>query len=1611
MSLKRSGLQSLLFVLISIICLSGAAQADGLRVVEFKERALDGKSALSLLFSSPLSVKGDADAYITVDQGEGKPVDGAWVLGENRRRLYFPHVLPETSYRVQVVAGLTGENGVRLGVPFVDQLKTRSMDPAFGFASRGAVLPARLSNGLPIMTVNVPEVDVQFLRVKSDKLGAFLNQFYWTSQGRHWDTALDPMHVFTESVRLVRFETKAQANTRTITHLPVEDIPELKQPGLYIAVMSRPNRFGKYITSHFFISDIGLHLRTYAEGISLHAASLETGQPLSGVDVEILDSKGKLLEKGITDQEGGLKLGAHSKNNQVLVARQGAHLSFLSFREPALDLSAYEISGRPQLSREAFIYGPRDLYRPGEEIDFSVLLRDGDGRAVASQPLTAVLKKPGGKVAARKILPPQGLGYYRWQSILPEDAPTGKWELTVQVDPGAKSPLSKFRFHVEEFLPERMKLELESDQARLKPDEAFQVAVSGAYLYGAPAAGNRFKAVLNIHRDHHPVAALDDFFFGDQDAKTTTSRQELSDGPLDDQGRMIVTIPPAAKAVQTPQKIQLTGSLFETGGRPVTRSIARTIWPSEALVGVRPLYSGKHAEGDSTASFEIVKADFAGSMLPAKGLQVSVIHEERDYFWSYSEGGGWRYEHSESHYPVLERDLTLAPGKTGQIDVPVKYGNYRLEIRDSETKLLTRYRFEAGWNWQSRAASAQARPDRVGMALDKASYQAGDILQLTLTPPHGGEALIVVEGDRSLWQGRMDVPAEGIQVAIPVDESWQRHDLYISAVVFRPGSNREKITPNRAIGLIHLPLDRQARKLEVAVEVAEKSEPEKPLPISVNLPEMADQEVLVTVAAVDVGILNITDFATPDAHAWFFDKRRYGVGQRDLYGRVIESMDGVRAGMRFGGDAPLKSRSKKPHAEVKTVALFSGPVAVDGEGHAEVMLEVPDFNGALRVMVLAFGEEQFGTAEKEIIVAAPVIAEIAAPRFLAAGDQAFLTLDLTNASGHDQALQLQLNVTSPLAMAPVSETVSLGDGEKTTLRYPLTTESAYGVGKIQLRLTGKSPEAGEGSPEAGEAIALSRSWELMVRPGYPGERRVERQVLVPGAQWTMPDNLMDGLMPATAEVDLRLSSWPPLNLRPVLKGLLGYPYGCLEQTTSRAFPLLVMGVNKAQRLGLKPLSSKERKRRIEMAIDRLSGMQRPDGSFGLWRANDDPEIWLTPYVLDFLLDARVRGFQVPEAMMQKGLDYLLKGLRAGGRRMIPGMSEAVDHLRFAANSYAGYVLSRLGRAPLGALRILHDNDRKHALSGLPLVHLGLALKAQGDERRADEALQEAVDKVRKGDAYLGDYGSPSRDTALMIYLLQGHGHEIEDLPFRLDQEMGERRWFSTQERFALFAAGEALTKNSQQSWSGIIQVGEQGYPFTMKGDLAMQFNSESLAQKPGIISRAAFPLYGILETTGYGEKPPSEKSDILHITRDYYRMDGTEATSTIRSGDLLVVHLQVKSTKTMEHGLVVDLLPAGLEIENANLSQGESLGEVEIAGIKPAAAMAERHIRHLEYRDDRFVAAVALGQNRIHHLFYLVRVVSPGQFFVPPPFAEDMYNPDRYGLGASPGVMTVVDQP
>lgn len=1598
-----------------------------LRVLEISERNYQNKNHIAIRLSVPVDPSGNYSdvLFASDDDNPESDIKPQWRVSESGKMIYLMNTEPRTTYQVQVKRGLVAVNGQRLVKEVSERFKTRRLDPSVSFAQRGTVLPLYGQSGLPITVLDVPNVQVDFYRVRPDKIVNILPRLRSMKNSMYrWDTRQFTQDL-AELVYSGNFSTGAEEHTRKTVNLPIRDVKALEQPGLYLLFLHNPTNYESESIefSYLMMTDIGLHLRKYNNKYLVSATHLKTAKPFSGVQLTVFDENNQAVTSVKTDAKGMATLSIEDDVAQrYVVAQEGNSFTLLDLTAPALDLSDFEINQRLLRQSELYVFGMRDLYRPGETVSINALLRDADGRALnaGAYPLLAKLENPQGQVKDTLSWLPEkdaGTGYYRYDYTLPTDSDTGNWTLNIE----QAGQRHSYTFKVEEFLPERMKLTFNPNNTVPEAyisTQKIELEVLAEYLYGAPASGNEYSGDVRAYRKRHPFKEFKAYEFGDI-KEDLNDFSEIKKSTLNKKGKTVLALKSNGLTdIQSPLGVTVNLSVFESGGRPVTRRYNLTVVPDANLIGVRPGYDAskdKGPEENSLVDFELIGVNPAGKRVAMKAVEVVLIREDRRYFWEYNDSEGWHYEYSDSEFPEQSMTVSISDAEPTKISVPVEWGRYRLEVRNEASDLITSTRFFAGEDWyadwrRSQNSSQAARPDKVTLAWDKKHYQAGDVAKLNIVPPRSGEALVMVESDDLLFSEQLFVPESGkeIEIKIGSGKAWERHDIFASVVLIQAADKKNKITSKRSVGLIHLPLNRDNRKLNVQLNVPDQLAPSRTAKVGIKVDNAANKNVHVLFAAVDVGVLNITDFETPNPYQYFFEPKRYSVDMLDMYQKLIEINEHDMAKLRFGGDEELSQGGDKAQSEVRIISIIKKAVKLNENGEGEIALDVPDFNGSLRLMAVAYSDDDFGATDKTTVVAAPLVSQLSIPRFLASGDRSSFALDLHNLTTGDAVLTVNLSAQAPVVVNKPQRKITLKPNEKTTLMFDVSAEGAPKRSQIKLSVKGNKPE-----------FNVDKDWHIQMRSPYPALIEQEHTWLAPGETFSMPKDVFNTYVKGSATVRLSANSTPDFNMQTHLEALLKYPYGCLEQATSSTYPWVFSTDARLERMGLQNTTGKNRADSLKEGFERIYSRQLSNGGYALWDNKGREEYWLTAYVGDFLSDAREQGIEISSEHFNKTMKRLERYYSKKAGTTLPWLHDDAHYL-FAVRAYAAYVLSRHNKGSLSQLRAL-AKDADDSKSVLPLVNLAIALHQQGDPNLAQEMMFKAENHLLNNERenhYYGDYGSPLRDTTLAAALLYKHKMNV-DLARTTILDIANltrgRRYLSTQERNALYKLSVLLDALPSEQWQIDVALKNAKDIIKRKGQYAVRIQSYDLVSGLAVTNSGDVDVMVNTQTQGYTKHPPEpEHSDNLSVTREYYTASGKHAgermaLNKLNVGDLVLVRITAYSKNKTPDALVVDLLPSGLELENQNLSNSVDMKTIKVAGKTVQDWMQDTDLVHQEYRDDRYVAAI-----RVHgqaDVFYLARAVTPGQYAVPPTLVEDMYRPEDRAVGSTVKSLTIVQNP
>jgi uncharacterized protein YfaS (alpha-2-macroglobulin family) len=1532
----------------------------GFRIIETLVQSDLARPRVCVTFSEDLVASGvDYATFVQLKEPGLVVENGGW------RQLCVAGMEHGKRYAVTFREGLPAADGQTMAKSVEISQYIRDRSPGVKFPGRGYVLPKAGDAALPVQTVNTEKLDLTLYRVTDRNLLRSIQDYYFGA----------PINVYSEeyfadTVGEVLWNGQAtvaqEVNKDVTTRLPLGEALEGLSAGIYALKATVPGVDPYTIPpgwQWFVISDLGVTTMSGVDGLHVFVRSLGTAGAKPGVTVELLNRANAVLGTATTDDQGyarfdaGLTRGAGGSAPAMVVVKEGAQdIAFLSLTDPEFDLSDRGVEGREAAPPvDVFVTTDRGAYRAGETVYVTALARDAEQAAVEGLPLTAVLSRPDGVEYSRQLVEDQGAGGHVFALPIAGSAPRGVWRLEMYADLEAPALTSK-TFLVEDFLPERIDFDLTMADAPLAlGSEPVDLNITARYLFGAPGAGLAIEGEVLL-RASAGLEKFPGYVFGRHDQAFSAQMSSLDGGETDEDGNAVLPVYlPQVDDPFRPLEAKITVRVAEGSGRPVERSVTKALSPADPMLGIKPLFDGVTAEGGQ-ARFELIAVG-AGEALVDLPVHWKVSRVEYDYQW-YQSYGNWNWEPVVSREMVMEGDATLGSAPV-EIAADVDWGSYEIVVeRRDGGKSASSMEFYAGWY---APADASATPDTLELSLDKPAYKPGETATLRIVPRAAGTALVTVLSNRLVAMQAVEVKEGENLIQLPVTDEWGA-GVYVTASVLRPMDVAAGRNPARALGLTHASIDPGARALTATVEMEAEVAPRGPLDVAVKVDGVtAGETAYVTLAAVDVGILNLTGFEAPDPQGHYFGQRRLGVGIRDIYGRLIDGLNGATGEVRSGGDAGAQARLQAPPPTEELVAYFTGPVTVGADGYARASFDLPSFNGTVKVMAVAWSKTGVGQASADVLVRDPVVVTASVPRFLSPGDTSRLLLEVVHATGPSGRMSLDVTANG-LTLGEVPSGFDLGDKAKAVFEVPVTAGDV-GVQTIDISLT---------TPDG---KVLKKTLTVPVQVNDPEVAKISRVELASGQSFTFDENVFAGLVPGSGKATMAVGPLARLNAPGLLAALDRYPYGCTEQMTSKALPLLYFD-QVAQVMELK--GAEDIQKRIDEAVVEILANQSSTGGFGLWGPGEG-DFWLDAYVTDFLSRAKAQGYQVPDIAFKSALSNLRNQVNYA-----PDFSAEANG-GGEALAYALMVLAREGAAAVGDLRYYVDVKGDDFSTPIAMAQLGAALASYGDQARADAMFRKAVAKMEAlepevGQVWRVDYGTRYRDAAALLTLAVEAGSNAVDREALTDRIARQGQNLSTQELTWALLATNAL----------IDRPGAEGITIDGKpadGPLVRVLDAGAVT--PVVVKNDGPDTTVTVTTYGVPSEPEPAGGNGYAITRTYYTMDGQEvAPGSVAAGTRLVTVLEVTPFAYGEARLMVsDPLPAGFEIDNPNLMSAGSTSELSWLDTL-------QDVQHSEFRQDRFLTAVDWQSDRPFKLAYVVRAVSPGTFHHPAASVEDMYRPD-----------------
>ncbi|QQA42938.1 alpha-2-macroglobulin family protein [Pelagovum pacificum] len=1543
----------------------------GFRVTDTDVESDSAEPRLCAIFNEPLVPAGvDYAPYVQLP-------DESLTVQASGEQLCVDGVVHGSRYRIVLREGLPAESGETLIRPIELTMYVRDRAPQVRFAGRGYVLPRTGEAALPVESVNVETVDLTLSTVTDRNIVRAMQEDLFARPLYAYDQDYFETYIGNE-VWTGEADVQMELNADMTTRIPLAEAIADQPPGVYVLRASVPGQ-DPYddppATQWFVLSDLGIATMMGIDGLTVVVRSLADASATEGATITLISNANEVLETATTDATGvatfapGLTRGTGAAAPALVTVEQGDDMAFLSLTGPAFDLSDRGVEGRePAPPVDVFLATDRGAYRAGETIHVTALMRDQTALAEVGLPLTAILTRPDGVEYSRHYSETDAAGGHVFALPVAGNAPRGVWEVGLYLDVD-EAPLASDTVLVEDFLPERIDVALDLPETVSQTDTP-PLKVQADYLFGAPAAGLDIVGDVII-RAASSVSEWPGYSFGRYDEPLSPRAVSLgSDWQTAEDGSALVDVKiPEIESGGRPMELLVNASVNELSGRPVERQATAQVLPDSAMIGIRPEFDGVVGEGTS-AAFSLIGL---ASDLSAQPMDVSwtVNRVTTTYQW-YRVNGRWNWEPVTRREEVASDTATLGEDSV-EVSVPVDWGRYEIVVeRTDGAYLASSQSFYAGWY---APADTGDTPDMLEASLDAESYLPGETAEFRIVPRYAGTALVTVMSNRVIRMEAVDVTEGENIIPLEVTEEWGA-GAYVTASVIRPMDVSESRNPARALGLSYAQVDPGDKALSVSIEAPESATPRDTMEVGVQVDGIAEgEQAYVTLAAVDVGILNITGFESPDPQGHYFGQRKLGIEMRDIYGRLLDGMTGAMGQVRSGGDAGGVGAMQSPPPTEELVAYFTGPVEVGPDGRAEASFEIPAFNGTVRLMAIAWSGTGVGQADADVLIRDPVVVNVTVPRFLAPGDRSRMLIEVTHAYGPTGPVELDVTSAGLNLVAPDGFLDgSVQDQTGFVRSVPIVAEGA-GVHDITLTVTG---------PDGDELV---KTVTIPVQVNDPEVSRTHRFTLAAGESFTFDDQVFAGFVPASSSATLSVGPLARFDAPGLLAMLDRYPYGCTEQITSQALPLLyfdqvatAMGLEQAGEVG----------ERIDDAITAVLANQSRNGAFGLWGPYSG-DLWLDAYVTDFLSRAKARGHDVPDVAFEMAIDNLRNRVN-----YYPDFDSGGHDL-----AYALMVLAREGAAAIGDLRYYADEKAEDFTAPLAAAQLGAALAQYGEQRRADamfsraaSLLNERLKSDTEASVWRADYGTDTRDAAAVLALAVEAGSGAVDRE-RLSEVIARPGRPSTQEATWTLLAANALIDDLRETGVTVDGAAPAGPIVHMRED--------AVNSAPVVFSNESDTDTELTLTTfGVPELAEPAGGNGYQIQREYFTMEGEAVDPTgITTGTRLVTVLTVRPFGRQEARLMVnDPLPAGFEIDNPNLLRGGDISALD--WLDPVQG------ENAEFRQDRFLAAVDWRDDEVFRLAYIVRAVSPGEYHHPAASVEDMYRP-QMRANTDTGRVTIVE--
>ena len=1508
-----------------------------------------------------------------------------------------------TSFHLMIRRGLQSVLGAKTQNDYEADVVIGDIKPSFSFVSDGAYMLLSGAKTIAVKTVNLSKLHVQVSQVFQNNIVFFIDH------GRSYDyeyydddeEGYHPSHKYRFSVgnfgRLLEGKTIDIQNSRNqevTTGIDLASYLRNDYKGFLLVEVSDPAQTWRSTAKLISISDIGLIVKQSKQELAVFATSLDDNEPLGGVKIDLISTSNQVMSSQNTNSDGAVvfkDFGTLQNDDfhlKLVTATKGDDFNFLNLADYRVETSRFDVGGKfdSEGQYDAFVYGDRTLYRPGEKVILTGIVRDLHNGLPGNFPIKVKMFSPLGTVVSEFMRTINEEGSFEISYQTDQSAPTGEYRFDVST--GNDLFLTSYSVSIEDFVPDRIRVSMTADRTKASPADTINYAFQALNFFGPPASGRNYEFEGTFVPAPYVSKQFPEFRFANDGAANFSAQPVVSEGKTDDEGK-------AEETFAVPKEATSSGVLiargrvgvFDESGRPVYQLATTVVHPKDYYIGIWKKMDYYVSPGNPQ-TIKLVAVNTDDQAIKGFPAQFQLFRKEwHTVLRMYEKTNSLRYVSEMREIPVEARDVTLDDSPTPvTFTVPAISGDYVVRVSKKNDDAFNQFDFYS-YSWATTdITSFQIDPEaKVDISFNKQSYEPGEKANILFKTPFDGTMLVTLERNKVISYRYLKAENNTASMELSVEDDFMPN-VYVSAVLFRKVKSMN-IPLLVGHGFAPLFAERKSNKLAVSISAPEKIRPRGKQKVTVSV--AGEKNVFVTIAAVDEGILQVKNYATPQPYSYFYARKGLETQTFDFFRDLLPEYDKKQKSSSGGSDYEAKAKRTNPVSALrfKPVALWSGIVKTNSDGEADVTLDVPEFSGELRLMAIAYKGGKFGTAEKPMKVADPIVVTPALPRFASPNDVITMPITAFNTTEKPVSVKFTISTEGPILATQQSAELDVNANQEKYVNIILKATDQIGKATVKV--------VTEALGEKFESVT-----EIPVRPlsAYVTESVAG---IVTGGN-TVSMTMSDKYLPNGRKSYLTVSPFPVANFAKELKYLVGYPHGCLEQTTSKAFPQIYLR-DIAVLLDPTILEKGSPTYFVNEAITKITGMQGNDGRFSYWPGGSEVNTWATVYATHFLIEAKKAGYSVPEGTLKSALSAIATIARSKQTMDYYIYSNhKTEIIRIADKSsvYALYVLALAGQPEIPLMNFyrtapsLLTTDTRYLLAG--------SFALNGDRKSFLDLLPPQFvieDPVRTSGVW---FDSPVRANAIVLNVLLETDPANPNIPRYMEylsKTYEGNEWYSTQDdAFTLLAFGKAARRAGGGKFDGTVNIAGSTKQYSGGNQ---KYDISAVEGKVAFSLRGEGQVYYSLITEGIRKDGSIKIEDKnLRVRREFFNRFGAPVSlDAVKQNSLVVVKITVKSdVDELENVAITDLLPAGFEIENPRLVETSQYDFIKDASTPD----------YVDIRDDRINYYTNFSDNRERKFFYLVRAVTKGEFQYAPVAAEAMYDANYYSASGR-GILKVVE--